>query len=104
MVQIRCHPKNDEVCTAGKATTTGDTSLTPAFGPGLQLCPDWLNDKDADHRTVLLLAEMTTLAGITDESQKRNYAEFARQMFMNATKPPAVDEIVGTPAGSKKTH
>jgi hypothetical protein len=104
MVQIRCHPKNDEVCTAGKATTTGETSLTKAFGPGLQLCPDWLNDQDADHRTILLLAEMMTLAGVTGDKEKLNYAEFAREVFTNGMKPPALEEILAPTTGSKKTR
>jgi hypothetical protein len=98
-VSARCHPKADATCPSGIATASSPGSL----GPEIQLCPDWLAEKDPDRQAILLFAEMLGSTGITAAQARLNHAEMARQLFADLGQAPSLEKILApfeTPAAS----
>lgn len=98
-VTARCHPKADATCPSGTATASSPGTL----GPEIQLCPDWLAEKDPDRQAILLFAEMLGSTGITAAQARLNHAEMARQLFTDLGQAPSLEKIVApfeTPAAS----
>lgn len=98
-VTARCHPKADVTCPSGTATASSPGSL----GPEIQLCPDWLAEKDPDRQAILLFAEMLGSTGITAAQARLNHAEMARQLFTDLGRAPSLEKILApfeTPATS----
>ncbi len=98
-LSARCHPKADATCPPGTATA----SSPGALGPDIQLCPDWLAEKDPDRQAILLFAEMLGSTGIPVGQARLNHAEMARQLFLDLGQAPPLEKILApfeTPATS----
>ena len=91
MVLAQCHPQPDQVCPAGTFTA----SVNGPIGPQVQLCPDWLNERDLDRQAILMLIEMLGNAGVQDKQARQKHAEMAKQLFTDLEAAPSLEEILG---------
>ena len=90
--EASCHPKADATCPPGQATATEPGKIMG--GPAIQLCPGWLNEKDPVRQALLVLAELAGSAGVKDQNDRLNNAQFAKELFDDLGQAPTMKELL----------